>query len=608
MQIPVGGPLPEPVLPRRRSLPIAVALALAFAGVTLLAAIAVYIALAGGRDTTIRLLQDRNERIVDAVVERLSSHLDPVRLQVEFLGRMLERGELDVARPERLLDYLAGSLAAVPQVSSISFSTMSLDSLRAERLADGELARTRVNLADLPGVVAFRDELRQANGPYWGELIRIPMLPQPLVNLRMPVRRGGELLGGLVAIVTMGDLSRFVSDAEPVLGASSFILYDREFVLAHPSLVGRAMYQVPRDQVLPRIDQVGDPVLARMWLGQTPSPIDRLATPAGGAHLVRVGGQSYVFVYQQLNGYGVKPWLVGRYFLLSELEGQFEALIDAAMISAGVLVVALLLSIGLGRWISRPVWRLATAADDIRDFNFETPPLPPSRLREIDNAAAAFNSSRGALKWFGIYVPRRLVTRLMNEGDSSMQSKRRALTVMFTDIVGFTPQVESLPEGETAAFLNRHFALIAGCIDEQGGDIDKFIGDAVMATWGAIKKMPDHADRACAAALSIAAAMAAENARRRAEGLAPVRMRIGLHSGSAVIGNIGAPDRINYTVVGDTVNIAQRMEDLGKLYLGPEEDIIILASADTVASLTGRAAFEPLLDPPVTCAVRGRSL
>ncbi len=119
------------------------------------------------------------------------------------------------------------------------------------------------------------------------------------------------------------------------------------------------------------------------------------------------------------------------------------------------------------------------------------------------------------------------------------------------------------------------------------------MGDALMAFWGAPDPQPDQADRAVRAVCAMAQTVQEDNALRRSQGLAPVRMRMGLHSGPAVVGNIGAPERMNYTVVGDTVNTAQRMEGLGK-EVAPDGEIVILASETVVAAMTLDVKHEPV--------------
>ena len=143
-------------------------------------------------------------------------------------------------------------------------------------------------------------------------------------------------------------------------------------------------------------------------------------------------------------------------------------------------------------------------------------------------------------------------------------SEVREVTVMFTDIAGFTSLSEGMPATELASLLNDHFAVLSACIEAEDGTVDKFIGDSVMAFWGAPDAQPDHAERAARAARAISDAIDADNRQRVANGLAPIGVRIGLHSGSVTVGNIGAPDRINYTIIGDTVNVGQRLEQLAK--------------------------------------------
>jgi class 3 adenylate cyclase len=216
--------------------------------------------------------------------------------------------------------------------------------------------------------------------------------------------------------------------------------------------------------------------------------------------------------------------------------------------------------------MARPIRALADAAAQVRDLNLvSVPRLGASRLAELDDAARAFNAMTSGLGWFETYVPRAVVRRLLAQGDrTAVVSEERAVTVLFTDIRGFAALAQSMTATETAALLNEHFSLIAACVEAEEGTVDKYVGDSVMAFWGAPRADPDHVQRACRAALAIRQAITADNALRAARGEAPLRIGIGLHTGPAIVGNIGAPGRINYTLVGDTVNVAQRLEELTK--------------------------------------------
>ena len=128
------------------------------------------------------------------------------------------------------------------------------------------------------------------------------------------------------------------------------------------------------------------------------------------------------------------------------------------------------------------------------------------------------------------------------------------------------------------------------------------MGDSVMAFWGAPEKQKQRAERACRAALAIAAAIRADNRKRIADGQPAIGIRIGIHTGNVTVGNIGAPGHINYTIIGDAVNVGQRLEQLGKEIYPPDTDVAILISGDTARDLGD--AFDPV--PVGRFALKGR--
>ena len=182
----------------------------------------------------------------------------------------------------------------------------------------------------------------------------------------------------------------------------------------------------------------------------------------------------------------------------------------------------------------------------------------------------------------------------MREGDlASLTSNRRNVTVMFSDIAGYSTISEGKSAAEVADLLNHHFGIVTRAIEAEGGTVDKFIGDGVMAFWGAPEKQKNRAIRACRAGLAIRVGIAADNRERESRGEPPVRVRLGIHSGQAAAGNIGTPARVNYTVIGDDVNIAQRLEQLGK-EASPDAEVAITVSAATVNDLDGLFEVEPV--------------
>jgi adenylate cyclase len=262
-----------------------------------------------------------------------------------------------------------------------------------------------------------------------------------------------------------------------------------------------------------------------------------------------------------------------------------------------MLVVSVAASLFLARRMARPITALSAAAEKIERLELDSiEPLQGSVIRELDEQARSFNRMVQGLRWFQAYVPRRLVQRLMDEeGRPSLDVRTADLTVMFTDVVGFTSLSEALPAEKIVSLLNEHFEIINGIIEAEDGTLDKFIGDAAMAFWGAPDPMPDHATRACRAALAIADAVTVFA--EQSEG-PPLRIKIGLHSGPLIVGNIGAPTRMNYTVIGDTVNVCARLETLAG---GHIEDRVatVLVSDNVVEAVGNEFEFEPIGDHKV---------
>jgi adenylate cyclase len=423
--------------------------------------------------------------------------------------------------------------------------------------------------------------------------------------VRTPVRRIDDaFIGGLFATVAVGDLSYLIGDATRGSDGRYFILVGHDKVLAHRRLVDPRGLGLSEDRPLPTIAEVDDPVLAKFWSAPVPNLlIDRALGDLG--RVVEADGQRWIFVYRELRLYGPQPWLVGQYFPIKDATGDLDRLTNGAIVGAATLAIALLVALAMGFSMARSIRTITSAAESIERLEFDRPFHRGSRLREIDDAGQSLDKARGALKWFGAYVPHRLVFRLMELGEDAVASRRRNVTVMFTDIVGFTPQAEDLREQETADMLNHHFALLGACIDQDQGVIDKYIGDCVMAVWGGLSKMEDHADHAVHAALEMARVIREDNQLRAADGKTPVRLRVGLHSGPVVVGNIGAPGRVNYTVVGDTVNVAQRLEQLGKDFMLDDEEVIVLVSGDTIAAMKHPEALGELPTPELR-HVKGR--
>lgn len=187
---------------------------------------------------------------------------------------------------------------------------------------------------------------------------------------------------------------------------------------------------------------------------------------------------------------------------------------------------------------------------------------------------------RGA---FAQYVSKSLVERILaNPAAARLGGERRELTVLFSDIRGFSRIAESIPPERLADFMNEYLTPMTDIVLARDGTLDKYIGDAVMAIWNAPLDIADHASRACEAALAMQAALGPLNARWKERGLPAVQIGVGINSGPMSVGNMGSDARFDYTVLGDAVNLAARLEALTKEY-----EVDVLCGEATAAEARG---------------------
>ena len=535
-------------------------------------------------ENTFSLLNEQAVLIIERIESGIDDHLEPAAQMADFVARRVENGALDLENRESVIAELHGTLAGSPQIRAVIFLSSDWRRLGVARKDDAETHLIDTPVSPDPETRAAMAELAAAEEAFWGEPLYTSS-GDTIINLRQPLRRDGEFIGVLVVAITVPALSEIVTQAGDLFGATAFILYGRDEVLAHPFLVS-AKPELSRENPLVEREQVGDLVLGSIWEAQ---PVPGFEGAAGenvevlGLDLV---DQEYVFIYKWLQDYGDVPWALGTWFPATDVNAEMRRLALAGAAGLTVLLLAVIAAVLLGRLVAKPIIRVASSAAKVGDLDLEhVERLPASGIRELNDQARAFNTMLAGLQSFETYVPRDLVTRLIRQqGEPKVRSRERELTILFTDIVGFTPMCEGMTASEVADFLNEHFALLGACVEAEGGTVDKFIGDALMAFWGAPDKQKGRAQRACRAALAMARAIESDNARRAGEGLPPIRIRVGIHTGPVVVGNIGWPGRINYTIVGDTVNTAQRLEMLGK-EMDRGEAATILISGETAARL-----------------------
>lgn len=445
----------------------------------------------------------------------------------------------------------------------------------------------------------YRDAKATAGTVWSGSYLqRISAGPDmPGVTCATPIlARDGRLVGVASVDLTIGDISRYVQRASVGERGYAFVL---EFgaagvvkVLGHPES-NRLLITEGGTSRLADVAELGDPVAteAVRQLAADPGLLR-----SGETRILRVaaGRESYVAGASRVRSEGaIAPnWVACVVVPESEYMAAVWKSGAAVVVIAGSAVVAGIgVALYVAQRVSRPLRALAAETERVRLFDLEARPMPPSNIREIDALATSVEEMKTGLRSFEKLVPAEYAQWLVRSGqEARLGGERRVVTTSFADLIGFTALSERLDPEELVEVLAEHLDALSAEVLAAKGTIDKFNGDDVMSFWGAPTAMEDHALLACTAALRGQSALERLRGKLEAAGRPSLRGSFGIATGEVVVGNVGSRSRMNYTVIGDSVNLASRLQGLNRYYRTE-----ILISHET-ARQAGTAIVERTVD------------
>ncbi|MGJ4905472.1 adenylate/guanylate cyclase domain-containing protein [Bradyrhizobium sp. HKCCYLS2058] len=550
-----------------------------------------------------------NAQIASAVRKEVSAIVSEARAAHTAIRTLFLQNVLDTREADKREFVFLSQLQSQATISSAAFGWPDGSFFAAHKLGDRRLEMMEISLTDHPGqrrvdeydVVPgdiefaarrfeptrfkvadqpwFKESLA-ADEPRWFSVDVHPGGDRPAIALAGPIDVYQERQGVLAIIIEHARISRFLAQLQVGRTGSAFILaHDGGVVAAPDETADEVNAGQGRQPLLPVAQQAmrSSPAGDEAWRGRVQSgggafEVARTALPFPGWSLVTVIPEA-------------------------EFLGPVDAALRRVIVGLGIgAVLAALVSAALARAvIAAPLGRVVAELRHVEAFALEQVRRHPSRLREIASLSGAIAEMAGGLSSFRKFIPADLVRQLLRQGvDARPGGHVQELSVMFIDIAGFTGLSERMGD-RVVPLLSRYLDLISAVIVDHGGTIDKFIGDAVMAFWGAPAAQPDHAGLCCRAALACRDAVAAS--RLCDDDGRPLAIRIGINSGPMLVGNIGSELRLNYTVIGDAVNVASRLEGANKIY---GTDILI---GEGTARLAGEAFLTREID---RIAVYGR--
>lgn len=532
------------------------------------------------------------DQIAEATTQRTLRYFEPAPPYVELSRAQAKDGRLhvgpfnvedgEVIEPTQLLDHFRAAIEANPEFTWASFGGEDGTYVAVHRDTEGairgvwrtargdgtthmrELVPTRDGWELLeesegdydPRVRPWYRAAKEAPTGVWVEPFVFATVRQPGFMYAQSYRVGEGVHGVFAVEYEMSDLSAFLSTIQVGEHGRVYVVTHDGEVVGHPG--GETTVERDGELLIAHADDHSDSMLRTAWR--------EIDDREGHFEVDELLAMSESFP----DDTGI-DWKVVVVAPKSDFFGNVEALRTKTLwIAVTVGLLAVLFGVFFSHRVSNALRLIAEELEAIGRFELDEGTLekqPKSFVREVNEMRATTLLMKRSLRSFGKYVPKEVVRELLLSGQEAELGGRNAeLTVLFSDIAGFTTVAESLPPDELIEVLGEYLEGMSAAVRSEQGTVDKFIGDAVMAFWGAPRLVREQADAACRGALAMQAKLAEMQKGWDARGLPELATRIGLNTGEVLVGNIGALERLNYTVMGDAVNLAARLEALNKEY------------------------------------------
>jgi adenylate cyclase len=582
-------------------------LASVIAILTVFTALTIFLVSYGGsRRSLMELTDNMTDEVAKGIVGKTHTLFDSAERATSELNFLIGSGILNATDGEALMRAAAAFIRDNEGFTSVDIGLPSGDKYKAERMPDDSISRrcyvrdaTSVHMLwshDNPAYnddPAFRNSVKDLakgydarkrpwwkaaitkDGVAWTDMYVSGLRKQFVYSCVAPIYNAKHELLAVTSIdINVVTLSEFLGTLQILKHGKAFILNDKHQVIAVPIAKAEDLNQLVRHNPADKDNPYELYPLAELPEVNIRKAVElfllRQATGESTDHFEYAGADGSAVICRMLRF----PYKNDTQFAVGIIIPESDILAGvnkrSRIIVAGIggfTLLALLLGLTISKAMSRSLTVLAGEVDKVGRLDLSSDVVVRSRFLEVHNIAAAVTGMRSALRSFKKYVPADLVLELHAlRKEAVLEGERREVTAFFSDIADFTRIAESLSAEALVENLGAYFETASTAIHDCHGTVDKYIGDCVMAFWGAPIVREDHAVLACQAALDCQERLDALRERFRAAGHPVFETRIGLHTGEVIVGNIGSPSRMNYTIVGDGVNLASRLEGLNKTY------------------------------------------
>ena len=418
---------------------------------------------------------------------------------------------------------------------------------------------------------------------YWSDPYVFLLSQQVGVTAATPAAIEGQDINIVMsADITMAQLSKVLASHKIGHSGITFMLNKQGEVIGYPELKNIVKKVNGKASLATYLD-TQNPVLIKAY--------KRYLRDGSMSFEETFNDTTYIIRFKEFGKQFNKKWLIGFIAPKSDFTAEADKMVDIMMaFSFLIVLLAAALIFMISKNIAKPIEKVAKDLEAIGKFQIDNLISASSHFYEIDMMNKALETMKRSLKDFSRFVPKAVVTKLIESGSGAkIGGKKLHVSLMFTDIKGFTSISEQMSSEKMIKHLSDYLNELTKIIQDHFGTVDKYIGDAIMTFWGAPLPDPDHAVNACAAAIACRERLVELNKTWQLDGKPPLHTRFGIHTGDAIIGNVGSEDRLNYSAFGDSVNIASRLEGVNKYY-----STTIIISHDTYKAVRHKFICRPL--------------
>lgn len=576
-------------------------------GVLLFGGLVSFVSYIGSKNSVKFLVDNLMDKAAEHVIDKTRNYLDAAVLNAELNEQLIDNGLVKIKKAKNLEKMFRGIVETNPQFLSMFYGDEFGNFIMAKEMPDNTFSLQRVirkgkktriiwehDKKDWYEKEQFSNKILPADEAYnpksrpwymealaskthaWTDVYVFFNDRKPGITCSRAVYdRTGKFIGVIGIDISILELSDFLSTIKIGENGKVFLLDSKNHLIAIPSSDDKELEKIMQEETSPdgkkslkllTADKIDNPLLTGSFNFYQENK-DNANNEEFDFFEYNFKGIDYIAKYITFKKDDIE-WKIA----LVVPENDFMHIVHRnnkiiLLMSLVLIAVAVLFEFQFSKKLSKPLTLLSEEMRKIQNFDLTSDVQINSFLFEVDNMAESFHKMRTGLRSFKKYVPDELVRELISlNKEAILEGERRPVTIYFSDIAGFTSISEKLTPEALVEQLSQYLGSASKIITDHHGTLDKYIGDAIMAFWGAPTPIQDHALQACLSAIEHKRTLRLANQELERMGKLPFNDRIGIHTGEVIVGNMGSENRLNYTVIGDNVNLASRLESINKYY------------------------------------------